>query len=1151
YQGFGGAQRIIHVSKTNLGNALGAGYSLQTYQQLFPNSPLNGSGTSQYNPTVTSIVWLPDDRKFRFYYSSYGEVARVELPSGGAIEYGYPSTPGIYSYYNSDTNTDEYGIFRPVTERRVYPNGGSGTSYEVKTTYTGIGTVAVDHLDSTGTLLAREKHYFYGGPTDDLYIGPVDYPSWKNDKEYKTEVIMPSDGETVLQEKADTWEQTAPSWWAAWAGCPCPDFAPKNNPRITESTTTLKDVTPNLVSKQTYTYDGYLNRTDVYEYDFGAGAVGPLVRRTHTGFVTTNNGANYASDTAIHIRNLPFEEWVSSDAAGTNKLARTTYEYDNYTADTNHAVMASRSDIAGLDASYNNPSYTKRGNVTAISRLLLPASTSITSYQQYDVAGNLVKGIDARGNATNFNYSDCYGSPDDEARSNTPPLELGTTSKSYAFVTSVTNALSQTVYAQFDYYLGKSINGEDANGVVTKGLYDDLLDRATEVVTAENFSSLKTRSRFTYDDAARMITTESDQNTYDDRAMKTVSLYDGLGRTFETHRYEGSGYITTRQEFDGLGRVKRSYNPYRTTSDETYGYSEMSYDSLGRVTIVKTSDNAEVTTVYSGATTTVTDQAGKKRRGVTDAPGRLIRVDEPDSAGNLDDTGSSPQPLQPTSYVYDALDDLAKVTQGGQTRYFAYDSLKRVIRARNPEQDLNTNLSPPLTDSVTGNSQWSIKYAYDENSNLLTRTDARNITTTYSYDVLNRVLSRTYSDATPAVSYKYDGQALPTGAPGTSLFDRGFSTGRLVAVTYNGTGAGSYTGYDRLGRVNVSVQQTEGQNYRFTYGYDRAGEMTSEGYPSGRTITLGYGSAGRLISVNGQKSDEPNKRYATAMTYGPQGALSSMTFGNNLLERTSFNSRLQPTFIKLGTTTTPASVIQLDYTYGVLAGGTLDATKNNGNIQSQTVTVGSDSIKQTYLYDSLNRLQTAAEAFNQTTKWMQSYGYDRYGNRSSLSNSGVDGALLPTSSNPSVDVATNRINQTGFVYDAAGNLKQEATGNSHDYDAENRQTKFNNGAVTYTYDGDGHRVKKVVIGSTTTTTLFVYNVLGQLIAEYTDPTPSTSSGTSYLTTDHLGSTRVVTRADGTVRARYDYLPFGEEIASAVANRSSVPGYGANDGTHQK
>jgi len=83
------------------------------------------------------------------------------------------------------------------------------------------------------------------------------------------------------------------------------------------------------------------------------------------------------------------------------------------------------------------------------------------------------------------------------------------------------------------------------------------------------------------------------------------------------------------------------------------------------------------------------------------------------------------------------------------------------------------------------------------------------------------------------------------------------------------------------------------------------------------------------------------------------------------------------------------------------------------------------AIKQTYVYDSLNRLQSAAEDLNQTAKWMQSYVYDRFGNRTSLSNSGVDGPLLPTSSTPSIDPATNRINQTGFLYDAAGNLKQE------------------------------------------------------------------------------------------------------------------------------
>jgi uncharacterized protein RhaS with RHS repeats len=35
-----------------------------------------------------------------------------------------------------------------------------------------------------------------------------------------------------------------------------------------------------------------------------------------------------------------------------------------------------------------------------------------------------------------------------------------------------------------------------------------------------------------------------------------------------------------------------------------------------------------------------------------------------------------------------------------------------------------------------------------------------------------------------------------------------------------------------------------------------------------------------------------------------------------------------------------------------------------------------------------------------------------------------------------------------------------------------------------------------------------------------------------LTADHLGSTRVVTDGSGTVVARHDYLPFGEEIVSS-------------------
>ena len=53
--------------------------------------------------------------------------------------------------------------------------------------------------------------------------------------------------------------------------------------------------TPVQVSKQTFAYDNYGNRTHSYEYDFGTGAAGSLIRHTRTSYLTTNdvNGAAY------------------------------------------------------------------------------------------------------------------------------------------------------------------------------------------------------------------------------------------------------------------------------------------------------------------------------------------------------------------------------------------------------------------------------------------------------------------------------------------------------------------------------------------------------------------------------------------------------------------------------------------------------------------------------------------------------------------------------------------------------------------------------------------------------------------------------------------------------------------------------------------
>ena len=86
------------------------------------------------------------------------------------------------------------------------------------------------------------------------------------------------------------------------------------------------------------------------------------------------------------------------------------------------------------------------------------------------------------------------------------------------------------------------------------------------------------------------------------------------------------------------------------------------------------------------------------------------------------------------------------------------------------------------------------------------------------------------------------------------------------------------------------------------------------------------------------------------------------------------------------------------------------------------------------------------------------------------------------------------------------------------------------------YDGEGRRVKKKAGAETT---IFVYNAGGQLVAEYSTQMSSTPQ-VSYLTTDHLGSARIVTDQVGAVTDRKDYGAFGDETATAAPEDSHSP-----------
>jgi YD repeat-containing protein len=145
----------------------------------------------------------------------------------------------------------------------------------------------------------------------------------------------------------------------------------------------------------------------------------------------------------------------------------------------------------------------------------------------------------------------------------------------------------------------------------------------------------------------------------------------------------------------------------------------------------------------------------------------------------------------------------------------------------------------------------------------------------------------------------------------------------------------------------------------------------------------------------------------------------------------------------------------------------------------------------------------------------------------------------------------NTANQIiGRSYDGAGNMAS-LMGSNFTYDAENRITSAVQpgiGTVTYTYDGDGRRVMKSV--STGLQTVYVYDVGGKLVAEYSSGAVyAPPCHTCFLSTDHLCSTRLVTDENGNTVSRHDYIPFGEEIQANSGGRDST--FGTHDFVNQK
>jgi RHS repeat-associated protein len=868
-------------------------------------------------------------------------------------------------------------------------------------------------------------------------------------------------------------------------------------------------------------YNAYGMLTESDDLDYGSGTTGAILKKTQITYAGLGGYLN------------AFRQTVKvSDGSGNIKSRQDT-NYDQYSSFTGANCITG---APNHDDSGHGCSFTARGNVTSVTNYTDPVTPSgaITKNITYDSLGNrrTAQLSCCQLKTWNFSSTTQYSYPDSVVSgSSTPQL---------------------TTQATYDLHTGLVLTTTDPNNIVTTNTYDNLgrpLTRktGTNPVTNYTYNDYNNSASFT----AWTVQVCSPIQGSNTACQKRI--LDSQGRTVTSQVLDGSSnlYSATDTQHDVFGRAYKSSNPY--TSSPSY-WTQVSFDVLGRTLTTMLPDNSVSSISYTDNTLTTTDPAGKQRKTIADGLGRLTSVYEPDP------TNSNTLNLQ-TSYTYNVAGQLTGVSQAAQTRTNVYDALGRVLSYFTPEA--NTVCLGTYSGSTCQAN------GYDSFNNLIYRTDARGVVTSYLYDDLNRLVGITYPTVPSGVAAmpnvcKVNGASSNNAnvcyTYGTA--PASYNNGRVIAIT-DPSGSESYT-YDQFGNV-TQLSKTIGANtYNTYYTYNLANELTQIKYPSSRIVQQSVDAIGRLCEVAPSTTGcgTASSPFATGFGYNTANGVTGFKYGNGIFASFGFSSdRLELNCLDYSTTNRSGTCTHDSTTKFGLGYSYQAAPSNNGQISGITDSVDSGR-NATYTYDSLYRLTNSATTGSTNyPAWGLSETYDRYGNRSlQQTSSGCTGITCPTSS-VTITAATNRISGSPYSYDASGNMTNDGQ-NTLVYDGENRAvsaTVTGSSSGTYTYDGKGLRIQKVsVVSGTTTTTVYVFSG-GKVIAEYDNgASPSNptreyilaggkllakidTSGTKYYHQDHL-SNRLVTDSSGSTVTQMGHFPFGESWYNASNDKLIFTSY---------
>ena len=521
-------------------------------------------------------------------------------------------------------------------------------------------------------------------------------------------------------------------------------------------------------------------------------------------------------------------------------------------------------------------------------------------------------------------------------------------------------------------------------------------------------------------------------------AKGNVTYTEDLAKQNSSFNYNGTNDLLKATDPKGNNlnyTYDSNHNMLTATSAENVVYT-FTYDASGNPLTSKVGD--DTTFINSSAAYTT---SGNYLKSMTDSLGNTVNYSYNETKGTLDNVTDAKGKI--TSYIYDNnMDNLLSVSKDadGQTVTNSYTYLNDRISSIT-HNGFSYNFGYDAlgnNNTVSVGTQNLIKNFYKaRTSNLMQSIYGNGQDVTYSYDTLNRLVSKTFNGLSYKYSYDASGnlaycQDEVNGISYRYIYD---NADRLTEVQDSNGNKYSY-GYDNNNNASSLTDKINNVIHTTSYIYDKDNRPTETDLAGGGKVTQSYES-NKLGRVEGKTVNTGSTNFNTTYTYqmGANGSTSTKidTMSNGTLGA-------------------------IAYTY--------DA---NGNIE--TITQGGNQIK--YCYNELNEvIREDNQVLNKTIV----YAYDAGGNITSKTEYAYTIETLGTPTKTvSYSYGDTNWKDKLTSYDGKA-ITYDAIGNPLTYDGwiytweEGRQLKTavgNGHNISYKYNDAGIRTQKVVDGVTT------------------------------------------------------------------------------------